>query len=148
LKVERSVRDSLAAQLREQNVIDEALGLLHAGYNPVLVFDGKHVRVIADFVLAHELSNFRSAPTVLVVPTLRPLEKAFSMCGLELPGEPTARPVPAVWARDGDVMVQFDLFLGGPLGFELIRETAKTVGRAQDFFGSLDHQPSAGGDDE
>jgi hypothetical protein len=50
------------------------------------------------------------------------------MLGRELPAKPTARPVPRVWARDGDVIVEYDIFLGGPLGFELVRETAKTIG--------------------
>jgi hypothetical protein len=130
LEMERSSRDALAKQLRDSKVIDEALGYLGAGYNPVLLFDGERVRVVTDFVLAHELSDFMRAASGIVIPILRPLQRALSMIGRELPGEPSARPAPHVWAREGDVVVDCGIYLGGPLGFELIRESAKTVGRS------------------
>jgi len=53
--------------------------------------------------------------------------KAFSALGRPLPKEPVVRPRESVAARS-DTIVEYEIFLGGRLGFELLRETANTVG--------------------
>ena len=52
------------------------------------------------------------------------------MFGRDLPSQPSISPAPRVWARQGDAVVEVDVLLGGQLGFEMIRESAKTIGRS------------------
>jgi hypothetical protein len=127
-----SLRNKLLAQMRNGKVVARGLKLFEAGYNPVCLFDGEQIEVGADFMVSHLLSEEESIESArLVVPILPPLRKAFSALGRPLPNGPLAHAAPKVWGREGDAIVEFDVFLGGALGFELIRETANTVGVVQ-----------------
>ena len=126
------VRNKLIMQLRKAEVAELSLRLFHAGYNPICVFNGERIEVIPDFLVSHRLSDEQSVgSTCLMIPTLPPLRKAFSAFGRTLPQEPVVRPAPKVCAREGDTIVEYQIVLGGQLGFELLRETADTVGFAQ-----------------
>ena len=123
-----ALRSKLAAEMRKGGVAAEGLRFATAGYNPICLFDGREVEVVPDFLVGHKLSEERPAPAWIVIPLLPPLRKAFSALGRDLPTRPNAWPAPKVWARESGAIVEYDIYLGGGLGFELIRETAKTVG--------------------
>jgi hypothetical protein len=132
ITVGEALRNKLVGQMRKADVAAWSLRLFQAGYNPVCLFDGERIQVIPDFLVSHCLSDEQSVgSTYLVIPTLPPLRQAFSTLGRTLPNEPVVRPAPKVWAREGDPIVEYQVFLGGPLGFELLRETAETIGLVQ-----------------
>jgi hypothetical protein len=132
ITVGEALRNKLVVQMRNADVAGWSLRLFQAGYNPVCLFNGERIEVIPDFLVSHRLSEEQSdGSTCLVIATLPPLRKAFSALGRTLPKEPVVRPAPKVWARDGDAIVEYQIFLGGQLGFELLRETANTVGLVQ-----------------
>jgi hypothetical protein len=66
-----------------------------------------------------------------MVPLIRPIRDAFSAVGVD----PSQMPDPVVSAarkvlcREDDALVEYQYFPGGPVGFELIRESAATVGQ-------------------
>lgn len=127
-----ALHHKLVMQMRNANVAGWSLKLLAAGYNPVCVFNGERIEVFPDFLVSHHLSDEQSGgSTCLVIATLPLLRKAFAALGRTLPKEPAVRPAPQVWAREGDAIVEYQVFLGGQLGFELLRETANTVGLVQ-----------------
>jgi hypothetical protein len=127
-----ALRNKLVMQMRHANVAAWSLRLFQAGYNPVCLFNGERIEVIPDFLVSHHLSDEQSGgSTCLVIATLPSLRKAFSALGRSLPKEPVVQPAPKVWAREGDTIVEYQVFLGGQLGFELLRETANTVGLVQ-----------------
>ena len=132
ITVGEALRNNLIVQLRKAAVAELSLRLFHAGYNPICLFNGERIEVIPDFLVSHRLNDEQSVgSTCLLIPTLPPLRKAFSAFGRTLPKEPVVRPAPKVYAREGDTIVEYQIFLGGQLGFELLRETANTVGFAQ-----------------
>lgn len=132
ITVDDALRNKLVEQIRNADVAAWSLRLFQAGYNPVCLFNGERIEVIPDFLVSHSLSDEQSVgSTCLVIPTLPPLRKAFSALGRTLPNEPVVRPAPKVWAREGDAIVEYQIFLGGQLGFELLRETANTIGLVQ-----------------
>jgi hypothetical protein len=127
-----SLRRKLFVEMHNANVASWSLKLFEAGYNPVCLFDGERIEVVPDFMVSHLLSEEESVQSArLVVPILPPLRKAFSALGRPLPSGPLTHAAPKVWGREGDAIVEYQMFLGGALGFELIRETANTVGIAQ-----------------
>jgi hypothetical protein len=131
LTTDHSLLSKLMNRMKEQKVVDKALDFLRAGYNAVLFFDGIDFLIIPDFLVSHYLQYGETeARSCLVVPLLPPLRKAFQNLGKELPGEPNAHPAPKIWARQGDALVEYLFSRLGPLGFELIRETAITIGEA------------------
>jgi hypothetical protein len=124
-----ALRSKLAAELRKAGVAAEGLRFAAAGYCPVCFFDGRQVEVVPDFLVGHKLSEERPpASAWVVIPLLPALRKAFSALGRDLPARPSVRPAPKVWAHEGGAIIEYGIFLGGGLGFELIRETAKTIG--------------------
>ena len=132
ITVGEALRNKLVVQMRNADVAGWSLRLFRAGYNPVCLFNGERIEVIPDFLVSHCLSDEQSVGSIcLVIATLPPLRKAFSALGRTLPKEPVVRPAPKVWAREGDAIVEYQIFLGGQLGFELLRETANTVGLVQ-----------------
>jgi hypothetical protein len=129
---DESLRKKLFVQMRNANVASWSLKLFEAGYNPVCLFDGERIEVVADFMVSHLLSEEASIESArLVVPILPPLRKAFLALGRPLPSGPLAHAAPKVWGREGDTIVEYQIFLGGAAGFELIRETGNTVGVVQ-----------------
>jgi hypothetical protein len=126
------IHEAIILKVREQKLLDLAVSHLARGYNPVFVLDGAEAWVAPDFMLAQHLSYVRGEPrprTLVVVPLLAPLRKAFSAIGRELPGSPPhAYPAPKIWVKDGDALMEYDIYPLGPDEFELIRETARTIG--------------------
>src|SRR5215213_4235969 len=49
-------REALLIQLKGQDAIAKALNLAQAGYTPILMYDGKHLTIIPDFLLGQRLS--------------------------------------------------------------------------------------------
>jgi hypothetical protein len=47
----------LLVALRTANVAARGIGYLHAGYNPICLFDGQDACVMPDFMISHVLSN-------------------------------------------------------------------------------------------
>ena len=65
-------------------------------------------------------------------PLLPPLRKLFTALGAaQVVREPSVTPAPKVWVAEGDVMTEYAIYLGGTLGFELLRETAQTIGKTR-----------------
>jgi DNA-binding transcriptional MerR regulator len=104
-----------------------ALRLMEAGYSPFLRYDGTTVRIEPDFLLGHPTAPEGHA--FFAVPLRPAFRKFLSMIGVEdLLTPAPVRAAPKVWVREGDTIVEYDIFLGGGLGFEIIRELARTVG--------------------
>jgi hypothetical protein len=94
-------------------------------------FRGDKVEAVPDFAVSHKLSEVSHAPSAFVViPAVDSIRRAFSALGRDLPQPNTVRPAPKVWAQEGGAIVEYSIFLGGGLGFELIRESAETIGQA------------------
>jgi hypothetical protein len=128
------LRSRLLAQMQNSGVAEQGLQLTSAGYNPVCLADGERIEVVPDFVVSHRLSEQQAAESAwVVIPMLPSLRKAFSALGLTSLKMPNVRPAPKVWARDADAVVEYSIFPGGALGFELIRETARTIGMAPEI---------------
>jgi len=122
-------RKNFVALMRDSDVASTALQFIQAGYNPVCMFDGEQIEVVPDFIVSHWLSEKEPSKLAwLVVSLLRPIRQAFSALGLVLPDPVLARAAPKIWGYDGDTIVEYNIFLGGGLGFELLRETASTIG--------------------
>ena len=129
LITDRSIRNLMVAKFKKQKGLDLALACLDAGYNPVLLFDGTNLEVTPDFYVGHLLSYKPAAGNSRVVlQLLKPLEKAFSLIGKELKVGSLAYPAPKIRIRQGDALVEYDIALMGINGFELIRQSAKTIG--------------------
>jgi hypothetical protein len=95
------------------------------------MFDGQKAEVMPDFRVAHVLSEEKLPSTSwVIIPLFAPLQKVFSSLGLNMPSTPTVRPAPKVRARQGDAIVEYDILLVGS-DFEVIRESAKTIGMSQ-----------------
>jgi hypothetical protein len=110
-----------------RRLLRDAVELLTSGYNPFLTFDGTTARIEPDFMLGHPTA----APerSIFLLP-LRPVFRRFlALFGAE-GGMPEARvhTAPKVWVNEGDTVVEYMVYLGGLRGFELIRETARTIG--------------------
>jgi hypothetical protein len=97
----------------------------------VLVYDGESARVMPDFLVSHELSSCLREPASLVVVPLLPVVRRITGDRADVIPDPTTRPASKVVGRDGDVWVEYAIHLGGPLGFELVRESARTIGLAK-----------------
>jgi hypothetical protein len=124
-----TVLKRLVSAMRAAGVAAQGIQYLQAGYNPICVFDGQNASVMPDFRIAHVLADDPlSARPSLLVPLLPPLHKAFSTLGLTPPLAPAVRAAPKVQSTEGDAIVEYDIFLVGDSDFELIRETARTVG--------------------
>ena len=119
----------LIKKFKDQGSLDLALSHLKAGYNPVLFFDGEDLKIIADFVVGHILSfNPITGKPCIVHPLLSSLKRFFKMLGEDVPIGSLAAPAPKIWTKHGDALVEIDIALMGINGFELIRETARTIG--------------------
>ena len=124
-----NVLKQLLAAMRVAGVAALGIQLLQTGYNPICVFDGQKVDVMADFRIAHRFADEPQKPgACLIIPLLPSLQKAFSSLGLTLPPAPAVRAAPTVHAREGDAIVEYGICLVGDSDFELIREFARTIG--------------------
>lgn len=121
----------LLHKMKEEDLLDLSVMLLHGGYNPVLLYDGgDDLAVVPDFVVSHRLSDLtRPNKPYLVLRLLPPLRRAFASVGIETSQDPVAYPAPKVNVKDGGTILEYGIFPGGSAGFELLRETARVVGR-------------------
>ncbi len=128
LVVDPTGRRRLIDKLREQDSVDLTLNLLRAGYNPVLMYNGKTLEIVPDFLVGQRLSEDHPPHEAFVVAPLLPtLSKTFPWLKSFVKTMPNAWPAPKVWVRDGDAVVEYVYYPTGIIGFELIRETAKVV---------------------
>ena len=134
--------NALLSKMKEMKIIDLAMSFLKAGYNPVLVFDGSDIDITTDFMVSHHLSyKPQKGKVIVVVQLLGPVQKAFSIIGRQFPDIPDgslALPAPKIWAKNKELLIEYDIYLGGGLGFELIRETAKVVGKLDEHSDDFD----------
>ena len=127
--LDRDHHRTILAHLQEGDKLRLAVNLIQRGYNPVLTFDGQDTRIEPDFLLCHGLSD-QNAKSLFQLPLLPSVRKLFSALGAEHTlREPSVTPAPKVWVAEGDVMTEYAFYLGGVLGFELLRETAQTIGK-------------------
>jgi hypothetical protein len=124
--VDRDYHAKILEQIKKADLLRQAVNMIQGGFNPVITFDGSETRVEADFVISH-LNGVRAFVTVPIRPAFCRFMEAIG--AKELLREPTISPAPKVWCRDGDVMTEYAIFLGGVLGFELLRQTAIVIGR-------------------
>jgi hypothetical protein len=137
LVVDPGERRVLLAKLKEARALDRALDLARAGYNPVLMYDGQDLDIVPDFLVGQRLSEELPAQKAFcVAPVLPTLRAAFPALDKVVGSAPKAWPAPKVWVRDGDAVVEYIYFPAGPIGFELIRETAKVVSTLPDKAGT------------
>lgn len=108
-------------------LLRRAVHLVQCGYNPFLTYDGTTARIEPDFLLGHpSASPERSSFLLPLRPVFRKFLALFRAEGV-VP-EARVHAAPKVWINEGDTVVEYIIYLAGPLGFELIRETAQTVG--------------------
>jgi DNA-binding transcriptional MerR regulator len=143
-----SLRDSVLDRDHHRTILDKlyadnrlllrnALGLMEGGYSPFLTYDGTTVRIEPDFLLSFPIASEKRSCFSL---PLRPVLRKFLaiLGGEELLPEARVQPAPKVWVREGDTIVEYHIYLAGPLGFELIRELAQTVGTTREGGGNHD----------
>ncbi len=145
-------RAALFLKLKERDAVGLTLNLWRAGYNPVLVYDGEQVDIVPDFVVGWRLSEGHPPQTAFVVAPLLPtLLKAMPKLERFVGTLPTAWPAPKVWMQHGDAIVEYAYAPAGPLGFELIRETARVVNNELSIVNAVadavDDVPSEAGSD-
>jgi DNA-binding transcriptional MerR regulator len=116
-----------------------AIQLIESGYNPFLTYDGTTVQIEPDFLLGFPLvSEGRATFSLPLRPAFRKFLALFR--GEELLPEARVQPAPKVWVHEGDTIVEYHIYIGGPRGFELIRETAQTVGVTRESSENHDDQ--------
>jgi hypothetical protein len=125
---DQSVLKQLVSAMRTAGVAARGIQYLQSGYNPICVFDGQNASVMPDFRIVHALADQFSARSRLVIPLFPLLHQAFSSLGLTPPPPPAVRAAPKVRRTEGDAVVEYDIFLVGHSDFELIRESAQTIG--------------------
>ena len=114
---------TLIRNMRSAHVGATALQLLGAGYNPVALVGAESIEVVPDFVVSHRLAAGPSS--FVAIGLLEPLQAVFGKLGRELPTKPTAMPAPWIWSTHDGETTEYAIYPGGPLGFELIRESAR-----------------------
>jgi DNA-binding transcriptional MerR regulator len=137
--LDRDHHRTILHQLHTENrlLLRNAIELMRVGYDPFLTFDGTTVRIVPDFLLGHPVaSEGRSSFSLPLRPAFRKFLALFGAEGL-VP-EARVQAAPKVWVREGDTLVEYVVFLSGPRGFEVIRETAQTVGVTRESGGDHD----------
>jgi len=134
------LRQALLRGMATQGAAGRALELLQAGYNPVLVSDGTEVEVVADFLVGHRLGGQGTAAAPwLVFPLLPALRRIFPKLLADVAAGKLAAPAPAVRVRQGDAVLEYPILLvDTELGFELIRQGARTVSAGPSARGETD----------
>jgi len=126
---EDDLRERLAEGFTDQ-LMNRAFRMASDGISPVLLSDGSRVEVEADFIIPHRLSENLADVVYTLIPLYGILRRTFGRFGVgeELPEKPTTRPVPRVSVREGRTVLEYDLYVGGEFGFELLRDSVRTVG--------------------
>jgi DNA-binding transcriptional MerR regulator len=124
--VDRDFHARILNQIRQKDLLRDALALIEGGYSPVLTFDGTEARVEPDFLLSH----IRGIGSFLAVP-MRPAFQRFmdAIGGKDLFRKVRITPAPKVWCQEDGVVTEYAVFLGGHRGFELLKETATGIGK-------------------
>lgn len=126
-----TVRERIAARLREPQV-RRAFEFFGSGFNPILVVDDEGLEVMPDFMVGHRLSSsLDERQSLIIVPLFPLLRHILGKHAKRLPDRPSTLPATKVRCRDGDVMMEYDIYLGGPLGFELIHSSGHGIGLIQ-----------------
>ena len=116
-----------------------AVQQIEAGYNPFLTYDGTTVRIEPDFLLGHPTAP--EGCSLFTLPLRAVFRKFLAVLGGEqLLPEVRVQTAPKVWVCEGDTIVEYRIYLGGPRGFEVIRELAQTIGVRREG-GSKHDQP-------
>jgi DNA-binding transcriptional MerR regulator len=139
--LDRDHHQTILHQLHADNrlLLRVAVEMVSSGYNPFLTYDGTTVRIEPDFLVGHPTAAPERSSFLL---PLRPVFRKFlALFGAEgaMP-EARAYPAPKVWVNEGDTVVEYVVYLGGLRGFELIRETAQTVGVTRESGGNHDQK--------
>jgi hypothetical protein len=121
--------DAVDQALRGEGLMEHACQLSALGYNPVLVVCGTGTVAMPDFLVSHELSVAGAeASAQFIIPVLGALQRTFKRVGKSWPFEVKVTPGKYVVAQQDDVLLRYDVFHGGPIGFEIISETAQVLG--------------------
>jgi DNA-binding transcriptional MerR regulator len=122
------IRSRIFRQLKKHDLVNHAWIMLVSGFSPCLMWDGTTVKITPDFMVARHLSDNFSMPVPYVVATLYPVfEMLLKLMGREMLELPTAKPAPKVRVTYGEDTVEFDIRLGGSIGFEVDRESGRRV---------------------
>jgi hypothetical protein len=121
------LRRVLLEEMYAAGAAGEALDLLRAGFNPVLITDGTRVEVLADFLISHRLTELGAAPKPLVVLPLVPtLQLLLPEVVAKLLSRPLVKPAPKILAREGDATVEYSIVLTEAVpGFDLVSGSAE-----------------------
>lgn len=126
---DRDAKAALVAALRDTECLDHAMIHIKGGYSPVLVFDGRKAEVTTDIMLAHRMSADGGENTAcLVLPLFKVFKEIYEGIGLPCPPQPIVFPASKVVAKHGDALVEYSIYRVSDNHFELLRETAKTIG--------------------
>ena len=119
----------MSDKFQERRLTQTAVDLARGGYNPILIFDGADLGVVPDFLAGHLFSDDTSPlKSYFAVPLLSSIQTAFKAIGSpDFIRHPTVSPAPKVWVKQGDLMMEYLIYLSGPRGFEVIKETANTI---------------------
>jgi len=138
--LDRDHHGTVLAQLRQEAKINLALYMIQQGYNPFLTFDGTDTRIEPDFLLCHTYGRGGViASSTFQLPLLPAVRKLLTTLGAQqaIP-DPRITPAPKVWMQEGDVTVECNILLAGPLGFQLLRGTAQTISALKGVRGAND----------
>jgi len=106
--------------LMRERTVEQALGLVHEGYNSVLVFDGTSWSIVPDFVVGQALAQVgSSACPCVALPIFAEVVTAFAPIEQDLPSAPTIKPVPRVAKTEADRTGEFIVHPVGLWDFEL-----------------------------
>ena len=126
--LDRELRQKLYERIKKEKVIDSATLLIDNGYNPILVFDGEDVSVTADFMVSQQLSyNAETARARFVIPLLPPLRRAFRELAIDFNARPSWYPAPIVRVRQGDTLMQYEIYPAAADQFEVIHSTGQVL---------------------
>jgi hypothetical protein len=137
--LDRDHQTSVLHQLHadDRRLLRTAVELVAGGYDPYLTYDATTVRIEPDFLLGHPAAfPERSAFLLPLRPVLRKFLALFGAEGV-IPAS-LVHAAPKVWVNEGDTVVEYVVYRAGPRGFELIRETAQTVGVTRESGGKHD----------
>ena len=139
--VDRDHQPTIITGIRQENIVRRTLELIQNGYNPFLTFDGEKVRVEPDFLLSHTYdADGPTKRSLFLLPLFPAVRKFLEAVGAgDFWKQPLVTPAPKVWVQDGDTMVEYSFYLGGPRGFELLRQTASVVGATRPNKESSEH---------
>lgn len=116
------VSESMDKQMFQESIITEAIELVAAGMNPVVMFDGDQLHLVPDFLVSHMLAkSARNGTAHIVVPIHKDVTDAFSDVIPELPERPTVRPVQRVQEEHDEKTNERNFCVTAPFQYEMGR---------------------------